>query len=107
MAVYQFGEDENVEESMRAILELAGPHEDREARSGIQYRAGVGPAGAVEIPDELHEQWTKLKADHDAEKASEADNADADADSDEGSDDDGSEEPKTTGRTSSRKAAKE
>ena len=65
MAEYRFAADENVSESMGALLELAGA--DR--ISDVQYRPGVGPAGAVELPDDLHAEWTKIKSEHDAEQA--------------------------------------
>jgi hypothetical protein len=86
---YTFGADEHVESSMRAILELAG---DRVGE--VQYRPGVGPAGAVELPDDLADEWTKFKAKHDAEEAAKAEEADEDADTD---DEDDDEEEEGTG----------
>lgn len=98
MANYYFGADEHVESSMRAILELAG---DRAGE--IQYRPGVGAAGAVELPEDVADEWVKIKADHDAEQAAAADTDDEDDDEDESG---GAVEAAPSGRTSRRTAAK-
>lgn len=102
MAQYQFGENENVTESMQAILALAG-----DERAGeVQYQPGVGPAGAVNLPDDLHGEWTQVKADHDAEQDKKSKQAAADKESsgDESTDE---ADSKPAARASRRGAAKE
>jgi hypothetical protein len=114
MATYNFGADEHVESSMRAILELAG-----DQAGTVQYRPGVGPAGAVELPDDVADEWNKIKAKHDADEAKKAAKAAKDAekaeaeavtdDEDDDEDEEGTGAVETTApatRTSRRTAAK-
>jgi hypothetical protein len=103
MALYQFGPDEHVESSMQALLELAG-----DDPSVVSYRPGVGPSGAVELPDDLHQQWTEVKAQHDADtaKKAKADKAAASTDEEDTETEGDDTAGKTATRTSRRGAGK-
>lgn len=63
MTLYVFTEDENQTESLQGILAMA---EDRAGE--VNYQPSVGPAGAVDLPDDLYLEWVDFKTKHDQEK---------------------------------------
>jgi len=63
VATYYPTADENLEEVVRSLLELADDPND------VVYLPGVGEQGAVQAPDQVIEQFAKVKTEHEAEAA--------------------------------------